>query len=62
MCSHEELGLDPEAIGHRREDGLLILREDATVGQPLAEYLGLSGSDVVFDLEVTPNSPRPRSR
>lgn len=36
MCSHEELGIDPEAIGHRREDGLLILREDATVGQPLA--------------------------
>ena len=57
MCSHEELGIDPEAIGHRREDGLLILREDATVGQPLAAYLGLSGSDVVFDLEVTPNRP-----
>ena len=57
MCSHEELGIDPEATGHRREDGLLILRENATVGQPLAEYLGLSGSDVVFDLEVTPNRP-----
>lgn len=57
MCSHEELGLDPEAIGHRREDGLLILREDARVGQPFAEYLGSSGSDVVYDLEVTPNRP-----
>ena len=57
MCSHEELGLDPEAIGHQKEDGLLILREDAKVGQPFAEYLGRSGSDVVFDLEVTPNRP-----
>ena len=57
LCSHEELGIDPESIGHKKEDGLLILREDATVGQSLAEYLGRSGSDVVYDLEVTPNRP-----
>jgi len=57
LCSHEELGIDPEAIGHQKEDGLLILREDATVGQPFAAYLGRSGSDVVYDLEVTPNRP-----
>jgi phenylalanyl-tRNA synthetase beta chain len=57
LCSHEELGIDPEAIGHKKEDGLFILREDAKVGQPFAEYLGRSGSDVVYDLEVTPNRP-----
>ena len=57
LCSHEELLLDPEAIGHKKEDGLLLLREDAKVGQPFAEYLGRSGSDVVYDLEVTPNRP-----
>jgi phenylalanyl-tRNA synthetase beta chain len=57
MCSHEELGLDPEKIGHKKEDGLLILREDAKVGQPFAEYLGRSGGDVVYDLETTPNRP-----
>ena len=57
LCSHEELGIDPEAIGHKKEDGLLILREDAKVGQPFGEYLGRSGSDVVYDLEVTPNRP-----
>jgi len=57
LCSHEELGLDPEAIGHQKEDGLLILREDAKVGQPFGEYLGRSSGDVVFDLEVTPNRP-----
>jgi phenylalanyl-tRNA synthetase beta chain len=57
MCSHEELGLDPESIGHKKEDGLLILRENAQVGQPFAAYLGRSAGDVVYDLEVTPNRP-----
>src|SRR5438477_692583 len=51
MCSPQELGL-PDQV-----DGLLILREDARIGQPFAEYLGRSGSDVVLDLEITPNRP-----
>src|SRR5215470_14559003 len=51
MCSPQELGLGIEV------DGLLILREDAKVGQPFAEYLGRAGSDVVYDLEITPNRP-----
>ena len=51
LCSPTELGL-PDPV-----DGLLILRADAPVGQPFAEYLGKSGSDVVYDLEVTPNRP-----
>jgi len=51
MCSPQELGL-PDAI-----EGLLILREDAKVGQSFAEYLGRAGSDVVYDLEITPNRP-----
>ncbi|HWD21292.1 MAG TPA: phenylalanine--tRNA ligase subunit beta [Verrucomicrobiae bacterium] len=51
LCSPQELGL-PDQV-----DGLLILREDATVGQPFAEYLGRAGTDVVYDLEITPNRP-----
>jgi len=51
MCSPQELGL-PDQI-----DGLLILRENAKVGQSFAEYMGLDGSDVVLDLEITPNRP-----
>ena len=51
LCSPQELGL-PDAV-----DGLLILKPDAKVGQPFAEYLGRSGSDVVYDLEITPNRP-----
>jgi len=51
LCSPQELGL-PDQV-----DGLLILREEAKVGQPFAEYLGRSGGDVVYDLEITPNRP-----
>ena len=57
LCSHEELQLDPASIGLKTEDGLLILPADATVGKPFGEFLGRSGSDVVYDLEVTPNRP-----
>ncbi len=51
LCSPDELGL-PEKI-----EGLLVLRPDAVVGQPFAEYLGRQDSDVVYDLEITPNRP-----
>lgn len=51
MCSPQELGL-PDAV-----DGLLILSENAVVGQPLAELLGRAGGDTVYDLEITPNRP-----
>src|SRR6267378_2012789 len=51
MCSPQELGL-PDQV-----NGLLILREDAKIGQPFAEYLGRSAGDVVYDLEITPNRP-----
>ena len=51
MCSPQELGL-PDQV-----DGLLILPADAPVGKPFGEYLGRSGSDVIYDLEVTPNRP-----
>jgi len=51
MCSPQELGL-PDQV-----DGLLILPADAPIGKPFGEYLGRTGGDVVFDLEVTPNRP-----
>ena len=57
LCSATELGIRPEEFGHRSEDGLLILRQDALVGQPLAAYLGLPEGDTVLDLEITPNRP-----
>ncbi len=51
MCSAKELQLSEDA------EGLLILSADARVGQPMAEHLGRSASDAVYDLEITPNRP-----
>ncbi|MBI5799270.1 MAG: phenylalanine--tRNA ligase subunit beta [Verrucomicrobia bacterium] len=51
MCSNKELGLGEDG------DGIIILPPNAKVGQPFAEHLGRAGSDVVYDLEVTPNRP-----
>jgi phenylalanyl-tRNA synthetase beta chain len=59
LCSPQELGL-PDQV-----DGLLILPADAPVGKPFGEYLGRTGGDVVYDLEVTPEQRhrhRPRNR
>ena len=49
LCSGRELGLSSDHAG------ILELPEDAPVGMPYAEYLGLS--DQVLDLEITPNRP-----
>ena len=51
MCSPQELGLGDTG------DGILILPETAQVGQPFAQFLGRAGSDVLYDLEITPNRP-----
>ncbi len=49
LCSSRELGLGGD------HEGILELPEDAPVGTPYAEYLGLT--DQVLDLEITPNRP-----
>ena len=49
LCSEEELGLGSDS------SGIMILPEDAPIGMPLKEYLGVN--DVVFELEITPNRP-----
>ncbi len=48
-CSARELGLGDE------HDGILILPDDAPIGVPFSRYSGMS--DVIFDLEITPNRP-----
>ena len=47
LCSAKELGIDADA------SGLLELPDDAPVGAPLAEYLGLP--DAAIELKLTPN-------
>lgn len=48
-CSSRELGLGND------QSGIMILPEDAPIGMPLTDYLGMS--DVVLDCEITPNRP-----
>lgn len=47
LCALDELGLGED------HDGLWELPETATVGQPLAEFLGLP--DTVLEVDLTPN-------
>ena len=47
LCSAKELGIDADA------SGLLELPDDAPVGKPLADYLGLP--DAAIELKLTPN-------
>ncbi|MDR6992803.1 phenylalanine--tRNA ligase subunit beta [Luteimonas sp. 3794] len=47
LCSARELGIDADA------SGLLELPDDAPIGAPLAEYLGLP--DATIELKLTPN-------
>jgi phenylalanyl-tRNA synthetase beta chain len=49
MCSARELGLGED------HDGIIEAPEDAEVGQPLVEALGVNNP--VIDFEVTPNRP-----
>ncbi len=48
VCSEKELGISDE------HEGILLLDEDAPVGQPLADYMG----DVVYTVKTNPNMAR----
>lgn len=50
LCSLDELQLPKE---WQKEDGIFILPENAEIGAPAADVLGLN--DWVFDVSVTPN-------
>lgn len=48
ICAEDELSLGTN------HDGILVLRPDARIGQPFADYLGLD-TDHVFEIGLTPN-------
>jgi phenylalanyl-tRNA synthetase beta chain len=48
VCSEKELGISED------HEGIIVLDDDAPVGEPLAEYMG----DIVFDIDLTPNIAR----
>ena len=47
VCSEMELGLS------KNHEGILVLAPEAPLGKPLAEFL----SEIVLDIDVTPNRP-----
>lgn len=49
ICSENELGLGED------QAGILVLSDDAMVGQPLIEHFNLS--DTVLEIGITPNRP-----
>lgn len=49
LCSQIELGIGEDG------DGIIILPEDAPIGEEYRKYAGLD--DVIFELEITPNRP-----
>jgi len=49
ICSEKELGISDDHAG------IIVLPEDALVGQPLAEYLDFKDTQLTF--ELTPNRP-----
>ena len=48
LCAEDEIGLG------KSHDGIMVLPQDAPVGQPYATYVGLE-SDIVWDINLTPN-------
>ncbi len=54
ICAEDELGLGDS------HDGILVLPDDAPVGEPLAAHLRQRGAlpgDAVLDIAITPNRP-----
>ena len=54
ICAEDELGLSDDHAG------VMVLPDDADVGQPFADYLdarGMAPDDTVLDIDLTPNRP-----
>lgn len=48
ICAEDEIGLG------KSHDGIMVLPQDAPVGQAYATYVGLE-SDIIWDINLTPN-------
>jgi phenylalanyl-tRNA synthetase beta chain len=53
ICSAEEIGLNIKYLTKKEKEGILLLDDDAQVGQSGLEYLKLKG--FFFELALTPN-------
>ncbi|SHE52068.1 phenylalanyl-tRNA synthetase beta subunit [Seinonella peptonophila] len=53
ICSAKELGLPDKVLMKEQTEGILVLGEDAPIGEDIRLYLGMT--DQVIELELTPN-------
>lgn len=53
ICSAKELGIDDRYLSEEEKKGILVLPDDAPVGEDAISYLGLD--DTVLELSLTPN-------
>ncbi len=55
LCSLGELGLTVNDFPYAEEDGIFVLQEECSPGQPICEAIGLNDTKVEF--EITSNRP-----
>lgn len=55
LCSGEELGIDDNWYEGAEVYGILILQEDAPIGEDIRKIVGLD--DYIFDISITANRP-----
>lgn len=55
LCSLAELGVNKKLVPKAFDEGVLILEDDSTPGQPIVEALGID--DIVVEFEITSNRP-----
>ncbi|WP_339060002.1 phenylalanine--tRNA ligase subunit beta [Tepidibacillus marianensis] len=53
ICSSQELGMTERYLSKEKTEGILVLQEDAPLGQPIEGVLGFN--DYVLELDLTPN-------
>lgn len=53
ICALDEIGFKKDVVPKEWADGIYFLPEDAKVGEPVFDYLGMN--DYLIDVDVTPN-------
>lgn len=53
ICSAQELGLPDKVLMKNQTDGIMVLEDNAPVGEDIKKFLGMN--DQVLELELTPN-------
>ncbi|MFV9511132.1 phenylalanine--tRNA ligase subunit beta [Tepidibacillus sp. LV47] len=53
ICSAKELGMNERLLSKEKTEGILVLQDDAKIGEPIEPLLGFD--DYILELDLTPN-------